>query len=531
MKVHAGLGLTALVVGLERVVSSTSYVAQHLYSTSSCPSKPTGIFMTPADSCVAAACSASDNGLTSSSAACALDPEAYAKSVFGGLEYFLVVAYEEKDEGDEDEVTGKCDTIASAIAIQATGACELITLGKVKSAMASVNLDGSGSLSLYTDDSCMAVIQSISATGENVNSDICTSNNKFYSSVIPPATFALQGFYRDETCSLISESFVSIPSDACSSVSCSADSDLSAYTSTQCTTNSTAAIKSAFGSSSYLMVVNYDVGTGCDTESSVKAYLADGTCHIINDGSTRSSSVVLSSDGSAMLSLYTDVACTQGVQSTSIAATSINSDVCKDDVKYFSSAKQAKMFVTQDYHKDSECSSTMTAFVSVPLDSCTDATTCNTAGSLNASMDMHCTTDHIAYANSAFGNNGYLMFVGYIENTNCAVIDWVFAHLADGACQIVSLEKAASAKAYLNSDGSATLIYYNDTECTTGGHTQQIPELALNNDSCTSTVKYIAGYATSNGTLVYTDTMENAAPSRTFLVAAATAIGALAMVF
>nr|KAE8931468.1 hypothetical protein PF009_g18472 [Phytophthora fragariae] len=415
--------------------------------------------------------------------------------------YLMVVAY---DEDDEDE--NQCATVASAIAVQATGACQLLSLGKIQSMIASVNLDGSGSMSLYTDDSCKAVIQSYSVAGESVNNEVCVDSNKFYSSVTPPATFAVQGFYQDADCATSPKAFVSVPSESCSAISCAIDNDLNEYSSTQCTTNSTAFIKSAYGSNSYLMVVNYDANSDCDTVASAKGYLADGQCQVVKDGKILSASAVLNSDGSATLNLYTDVGCTQGVVTKTIPASSINTDVCTSDTKYLSSATQAKMFVTQDYYRDTACASTTTALVSVPSDSCTESSTCNTANHLTASMEMHCTTDPVAYAGLTFGNNGYLMFVGYVENTNCEVIDWVFAHLADGACQIVSLEKAASAKAYLNSDGSATLIYYNDTDCSTGEQTQQIPDLALNNDSCTSTVKYVAGYATSNGSLVYTPT-------------------------
>jgi hypothetical protein len=532
MKVIPGVALAALALSAE-IVSSSDYVAQHLHSTATCASTPTGIFVTPESCTTPGSCTASADGATSSSTQCAADPVAYVNSVLGGEDYLMVVAYEEDDDEDDEESVGDCTTIASTIAAQATGTCQRLALGKIQSVMASVNLDGSGSLSLYSDDSCKAAIQSFSVTGENVNNGACTNNKKFYSSVTPPATFALQGFYQNNTCASSPAAFVSTPSSSCSSAVCAADSDVGAFTSTQCTTNSTASIASAFGSSSYLTVVSYDAATNCDAVASVRGYRADGTCQLMNDGNTRGATAVLNPNGSATLSLYTDTACTQGGVKTTIASASINTDVCEGDTKYLSSAIPAQMFVTQDYHRSANCSSAMTGLVSVPSASCTESTVCNTAGNLSASMEMHCTTDPIEYASVSFGNNGYLMFLGYVEATNCTVLDWVFAHLADGACQIVSLEKAASAKAFLNSDGSATLVYYNDTECATGAQTQQIPDIALNNESCTSSVKYVAQYATSNGSLVYTGDMlaGSSASSVSILTAAvATVISCIVMV-
>ncbi|EGZ20806.1 hypothetical protein PHYSODRAFT_259595 [Phytophthora sojae] len=518
MKIIPALVILTLNAGVVRA----GYSAQRLYSTTDCTSKPAGIFYTLVDSCTdVESCTPSADGVTSSDTGCATDLAADSKSTFGSHSYLMVVAYDEDDEDEEIQ----CATIASAITVQATGACQLLSLGKIQSAIASVNLDGSGSLSLYTDDSCKASIQSYSVAGESVNNDVCVNGNKFYSSVTPPLTFAVQGFYQDESCSATPKTFVSSPNETCSVVTCATDNDLNAYSTTQCTTNSTAFMKTAYGSSSYLLVVNYDADTDCETVTSAKGYLADGQCQVVKDGSTLSARALLNSDGSATLKLYTDAGCTQGEEFKTIPTSSINTDVCASDTKYLSSATQAKMFVTQDYHRDTECSSLTTALVSVPSDSCTESDVCNTANNLTASMQMHCTTDPVAYAGLTFGNNGYLMFVGYVENTNCEVIDWVFAHLADGACQIVSLEKAASAKAYLNSDGSATLIYYNDTDCTTGEQTQQIPDLALNNDSCTSTVKYVAGYATSNGSLVYTPT-----DNTPIATSAATSLQSLAIV-
>ncbi|KAG7393403.1 hypothetical protein PHYPSEUDO_009607 [Phytophthora pseudosyringae] len=521
---HAALAAAALSVG---AASALDFDSQHLFSTTSCTGTPAGIFMTPADTCAdSTSCTLSSDGVTSYGSHCATDPKTYVDSIFGSDAYFMVVAYEEEDD---DGNPANCTTVASAIAVQASGACQLVSLGKIQSAMASVNSDGSGALALYTDSSCKAAIQSFSVAGENVNNGVCTDNNKFLSSVTPPTTFAVQGFYQGEACGSTASTFVSSTSGSCSNVPCAG---LEAFsTDTQCTTNSTAFIKAAFGTSKYLMIINHDTSSNCDTVKSVKGYLADGTCQVIKDGSTRGATAVIKADGSVTLSLYTDIGCTTGVDTKTINATNINSDTCTEHTKYLSSAIPAKTFVAQDYHKDTECSSTATALVSVPSDSCTESTACSTAGNLTASMGTHCINDPIAYASSVYGNNGYLMFVGYVEGTNCENIDWAFAHLADGACQIISLDQAASAKAYLNSDGSATLIYYNDTECTTGEQKQDIPDIALNNDSCTSTVKYIAQYATENGTMVYTpySTGTSFAPSRSLLLATiATAITALA---
>ncbi|KAE9136868.1 hypothetical protein PF006_g14300 [Phytophthora fragariae] len=282
----------------------------------------------------------------------------------------------------------------------------------------------------------------------------------------------------------------------------------------------------SFGESPYLVVQTH-TDKSCTADSSVRIYLADGKCHVRNEG--YSFTATLNSDGSGVLAKYRDQQCTEDEYKTTLPKDKLTAHGCMGYVAYSaynhatttpaateatpSTATPAATTATTTTpaattvtpspasrgHRgrfpvmrlDSTCAEV--TYVSFSMDSNYDsncqASGCNEGEEEGVFYTNSCVPDYSEFASSSFGQSPYLVAQAYSDKS-CTTESYILIYLADGKCHVRN--EGYSFTATLNSDGSGVLAKYRDQQCREDEYKTTLPKDKLTAHGCMGYVAYSA---------------------------------------
>ncbi|TMW66825.1 hypothetical protein Poli38472_011941 [Pythium oligandrum] len=124
--------------------------------------------------------------------------------------------------------------------------------------------------------------------------------------------FTAYSSHTDGACTSVPKQIAYVPSVNCSTTntcaSDSSDTKSTPYVTQDCTTDLKKLTATRFASNPWIQFEIYSPGSGCATLVSAIAYLADGSCLIV-DNATSSIIATVNTNGSATISTYEGVSC------------------------------------------------------------------------------------------------------------------------------------------------------------------------------------------------------------------------------
>ncbi|KAE8984335.1 hypothetical protein PF011_g20817 [Phytophthora fragariae] len=351
--------------------------------------------------------------------------------------------------------------------------------------------------------------------------------------------------FSDSTCAEVT--YVSFSMDSnydsnCQASGCNEGEEEGVFYTNSCVPDYSEFASSSFGQSPYLVAQAYS-DKSCTTESYILIYVADGKCHVRNEG--YSFTATLNSDGSGVLAKYRDQQCTEDEYKTTLPKDKLTAHGCMGYVAYSaynhatttpaateatpstatpaattattttpaattvtpspasrgssgsisgdasvgsisgegSSGSTSRVHWAYTVFSDSTCAEV--TYVSFSMDSNYDsncqASGCNEGEEEGVFYTNSCVPDYSEFASSSFGQSPYLVAQAYSDKS-CTTESYILIYLADGKCHVRN--EGYSFTATLNSDGSGVLAKYRDQQCTEDEYKTTLPKDKLTAHGC-----------------------------------------------
>ncbi|KAL8010953.1 hypothetical protein Plhal710r2_c056g0163551 [Plasmopara halstedii] len=410
-------------------------------------------------------------------------------AAFGSNPYVIVEKYVSGQICSADKLTdittysadGKCHKIDSSTSYRATR-----------------KSDNSATVQSYTDNVCGAAGTLLTVTAAQTANSCASGANgipdtKVYGGGSTPLYLTSTMTY-DTKANLCKSGLPALVSSAVVAVdSCSASAVCTGqgapYTGTSCSSTLTYKddMLAAFGPNPFVVVEKYNSGQSCAAAelSSLTAYIADGKCHKTEP--TKSYIATRTTDGAVTIQSYVDANC--GAEGAKVRVTPNTAGTCYSDSKVYGIGVTGMTWSTIAI-SDSKTCGAPTQMTLTSQFSCKDAG-CFAFG--DRSISYTCASDYIVAAKKTFGTSTPFIVVEiYEDGGNCNVMEGVMAFAADTKCHL-TIDGSSSFTVSLSTDGSGTMLTYDDKECKDGTpFTAPLTKEQLSSHQCIRSTKYYA---------------------------------------